>query len=132
MSPSDSPSGGPAVPAPLNVTVSLVLVEALVFVALGISEIASLHGERLALGLTVFAFFLVYGGALAFLALRLRRLDSWARAPIVLAQLLQILVGGSFWGGSTSVVAVLMVVVGLVALAGVFHPASLDALAGED
>ena len=107
---------------------SLVGVEAAVFLLLGLLQVSNLEGEKLMLGLTTSAFFWLYGGFLAWCAWQLYRLHSWARAPVVLAQLIQILVGGSFWGGSTTVVSVMLVVVGLIALAGVFHPASLSAL----
>lgn len=85
------------------------------------------------MGVTSVAFFLIYGSFLAFAAWQLNRRSSWARAPVVLAQLIQILVGGSFWGGATTYVAVTLILVGLVVLAGIFHPASIAALAvGDD
>jgi len=83
------------------------------------------------MGSTSVAFFLVYGGFLGYCAWSVYRLRSWARAPLVLAQLIQILVGASFWGGSTTAIAVLAVAAGLLALVGIFHPASLAALEGD-
>lgn len=119
---------GPAVPPPLTVAASLAAVEAAVLVLLGIVEVVSLEGERLVMGATTTAFFWLYGGFLGYAAWRYHRLESWARAPLVLAQLIQILVGVGFWGGSTTAVAVVLVVTGAVALGGIFHPASLAAL----
>ena len=98
----------------------------------GLSLLPSLEGERLVMGVTSVAFFLIYGGFLGYAAWQLNRRRSWARAPFVLAQLIQILVGGSFWGGGTTYVAVALIVVGLVVLAGIFHPASIAALASEE
>lgn len=121
----------PGVPPPLTVAASLAAVEAAVLVLLGLAEVAALKGERLVMGTTTVAFFWLYGGFLGFAALRLRQLQAWARAPIVLAQLIQIMVGVSFWGGSTTVVAVLLVVSGVITLAGVFHPASLAAMESD-
>jgi hypothetical protein len=110
------------------VALVLVALEAVVLVGEGVSLLAALRVERLTMGVTSVVFFLVYGGFLGLCAWNLRRLRSWARAPVVLAQLIQILVGTGFWGGSTTVVSVVLVVVGLVTLGGVFHPASLAAL----
>ena len=122
----------PAVPPPLTVAVVLALLEAAVIVLYGLSLLPSLEGERLAMGATTVLFFAVYGGFLGYCAWQLYRLRSWARAPLVLAQLLQIFVGGSFWGGSTSVIAVLTVAIAVLTIAGVFHPASLAAVEGAE
>jgi len=123
----------PSPPPPLSVAASLVAVESAVFVLLALLELGNIEGEKLVLGLTTAAFFLLYGAFLGWCGWRYYRLQSWARAPLVLAQLIQILVGGSFWGGATTPVAVVMVLVGLAVMAGIFHPASLAALeAAED
>ena len=121
----------PAAPPPLTVAVSVAALEAVLLVLQGVALLPALHGERLAMGATSVAFFVVYGGFLGYCAWQVYRLHSWARAPLVLAQLIQILVGASFWGGPTTVVAVLAVALGLLALAGIFHPASLAALESD-
>ena len=123
---------GGALPPPLSVAVSLTFLEVFALVAEGLSLLPNLSGERLAMGATSVAFFLVYGGALGWCAWNLRRLRSWARSPVVLAQLIQVLTATSFWGGATTYVAVALIVVGLVVLAGIFHPDSLAALAAAD
>ncbi len=56
------------------------------------------------------------------------RLRSWARAPVVLAQLIQLLVGFGFWGGGTTLVAVVLVGVAVAVLVAVLHPRSIAAL----
>lgn len=98
----------------------------------GLSLVPSIEGEKLAMGATSLLFFLVYGCFLGFCAWQLYQLHSWARAPMVLAQLIQILVGASFWGGSTTIISIIAVAVALLTLAGVFHPASLAAVEGDD
>jgi hypothetical protein len=120
-----------AVPPPLTVAVSVAALEAGLLVLQGLALVPALEGERLAMGLTSVAFFVVYGGFLGYCAWQVYRLHSWARSPLVLAQLIQILVGASFWGGATTVVAVVAVALGLLTLVGVFHPASLAALEGD-
>ena len=121
-----------SVPPPLTVAVSVVALEAVMLVLQGLALLPALEGERLVMGATTAAFFLLYGGFLGYCALQVYRLHSWARAPLVLAQLIQILVGASFWGGATTIVAVVAVGLGLLVLAGVFHPASLSALEGDE
>lgn len=84
------------------------------------------------MGITTSVFFLAYGVGLAYCAWAVTRLRSWARAPIVVAQLIQLLGAWSFLGGSTTTIAVVLALVAVLVLVGVFHPASLDALRDSD
>jgi hypothetical protein len=111
------------------VAAGLSAVEGLVLGLYGLALIPTLSGERLVMGATSVLFFLLYGGFLVFFAWRLYRLESWARSPIVLAQLIQILLGVT-WG--EAVMDVVLVVPAAVVLLGVFHPASLRALSPEE
>jgi len=119
-------------PKPLVVAASLVAVEALLLSLQGVAEIASTSGDRAAMGITTSVFFLAYGVGLAYCAWAVTRLRSWARAPIVVAQLIQLLGAWSFLGGSTTTIAVVLALVAVLVLVGVFHPASLDALRDSD
>ena len=65
----------------------------------------------------------MYGAGLLFCAWQLTRGQSWARSPVVLAQLLQLGVAWSFRGGDTTWVAICLAVVALVTLAGLAAPA---------
>ena len=112
--------------------VSAVALEAAVLVLYGLTLVPTLEADRLVMGATSLFFFLGYGLFIGFCGLRLYQLHSWARAPIVLAQLIQILVGASFWGGSTTPVAVVAVLVAVLVLIGVFHPVSLAAVGSAD
>jgi dolichyl-phosphate-mannose--protein O-mannosyl transferase len=100
-------------------------------VLLAVLELASVSSGRLTMGVSTSIFFLGYGAALLVCAWAVYRLVSWARSPIVLAQLIQLGVAWSFRGGGTTVLAIGLAVVALVVLAGVLHPASLDALSDE-
>ena len=115
-------------PAPLTVAASLVALEGGLVVLLAIAETASLETSRVALGLTTAVFFAAYGAGLLLCAWHLTQRSSWARSPVVLAQLLQLGLAWSFRGGSTTWVAIVLVVVALVVIAGVMHPQSIDAL----
>jgi hypothetical protein len=119
-------------PPPLLAACSLAGVEALVLVLYALVLLPSVDGDRVALGVTTVVFFAAYGVGLAWCAWQLSRAQTWARAPVVLAQLIQILVGGSLWGGGTTVVSAVLVAVGLVVLVGVFHPQSLSALEAQE
>ena len=130
--PDDSPREHGAVPPPLSVAVSLTLLEAALLVGYGLTLAFDISGARFAMGVTSVAFFLIYGGVLAWCAWSLRRLHSWARSPVVLAQLIQVLTATSFWGQGTTAVAVVGILVGVVVLAGIFHPDSIAALAAAD
>ena len=111
---------------------SLVVVESALVVLQALVEVAAVSGERLVMGVTTSLFFLLYGAGLAFCAWSLARRRSWARAPIVVAQLIQLAVAWSFRGGSTTAVSVGLAVLALIVLVGVFHPASIAALADGD
>ena len=119
-------------PFPLLLAACLVAVEALVLVGYGVAEVFALSGQRVAMGVTTALFFLLYGAVLAFAGWSVTRLRSWARAPIVLAQLIQLGVAWSFRGGSSTVAAVALAVAALVVLAALLHPASLAALADDE
>ena len=119
-------------PAPLVVAVLAVGLEAAALVVLAVSEVGVLSSSRATMGLTTALFFVVYGVGLGACAWLLSRLRSWARAPVVLAQLIQLGVAWSFRGGATTSVAVALALVAVLALAGIFHPASLAALDRDD
>jgi hypothetical protein len=123
------PLAGP--PPPLTVAASLVAVEAVLFVILSVAELLDFESSKAVMGATTAVFFLVYGAGLALCAWAIWRLRSWGRAPIVVAQLIQLLVAWSFWGGDTTWVAIGAGVVAAIVLAGIFHPQSLDALADQ-
>ena len=127
----DLHSGPVRVPAPLMVAASLAFVEGILLVLQGVAGLFALSGQRLTMGLTTSLFFVLYGAGLGVCAWGMYRLRSVARAPVVVAQLIQLFVAWSFLGGATTWVAVTLAVVALVVLAGVFHPASLEALADD-
>jgi len=123
------PSKSRSVPPPLQVAAAVVGIEALLLVGYGAVLVPAVSSARLAMGVTTPVFFALYGVGLAFCAWKLRALHSWARSPLVLAQLIQLGVAWSFRGGASTGVAVGLAVLSAVALAGIFHPASIDALA---
>ena len=121
-----------AAPTPLKVAGALVLLESLTLVVLSVAELFNLTAERATMGVSTSLFFVVYAVAIALCAWRLTLLDSWARSPVVLAQLIQLGVAWSFRSGATTAVSALLTVLAVVVLVGVFHPASLRALADPE
>lgn len=112
-------------PAPLIAAAGLVFVETIILVAVGILEVASFDSGRMELGITTTVFFFGYAAGLAWCAWAMTRGQSWARAPVVLAQLIQLGVAWSFRSDPTTLIAVGLAVVAVIVIAGVFHPASL-------
>ncbi len=118
-------------PAPLVVAASLAAVEGGLVVLFGLAELRGLSSEQVSLGLALSAFFVGYGAALVFCSWQLSRARTWARGPVLLAQLIQLGVAWSFWGGRTTWVSVSLGVVALIVLAGLLHPQSIDVLNEE-
>jgi hypothetical protein len=119
-------------PLPLLAAAVLVGLQAVGLVVYGLLQLSSLGSGRATMVLTTAVFFVVYGGALGVFAWLLRRLRSWTRAPVVLAQLIWLGVAWSFRGGSTTGVAVALAVMAAVVLGGVFHPDSMRAVEAAD
>ena len=119
-------------PTPLKVAGMLVLLESLTLVVLSVLELFNLTSERATMGVSTSIFFVVYAVAIGLCAWRLLLLDSWARSPVVLAQLIQLGVAWSFRGGETTWVAIVLALVAIAALGGIFHPESLQALSPQD
>ena len=119
-------------PAPLVVAASLVAVEGLLLLGYAVLELASISSDRAAVAITTALFFAAYGLLLLAAAWAVTHGRSWARSPIVLAQLIQLGVAWSFRGGETTAVAVAIAVVAVVVLVGILLPSSIDALAEHD
>ena len=72
------------------------------------------------------------GTGLLFCAWGLFRVGSWARGPVLAVELIGVLLSFSFWGGETTRIAVVILLVSLAVLVGVLHPASTRALAADE
>lgn len=118
-------------PAPLLVAAVVAALEGVVLLGYAVLEWLSIDSGRAAVALTTGAFFAIVGVAVIACAWALTRVSSWARSPVVLAQLVALGLAWSFRGGDTTLVAVLLVVVATVVLVGLFHPRSIEALAQE-
>lgn len=118
-------------PPPLVVAASLTAVEALLLAGYGVSLFGATDPQHPQVAITTGIAFLFLGAGMCWCAWQVTQGHSWARSPIVLAQLITLGTAQSFWGGDTKLVTVGLVVTALVVLVGVFHPASIEHLSGE-
>jgi hypothetical protein len=134
VEPGDEPEGDDAddavegPPALLRAAAGLVLLEGLLLVVFGVIEVVSLDGDRLTMGITVTLFFVAFGALLVVCAWGLNRLRPFARGPVLLTQLIGLGLAWNFRDGSTLPVAIGLVVVAAVVLAGLLNPRSIEAL----
>jgi hypothetical protein len=115
-------------PPPLVVAASLAAVEGVLVLAYAVLEAASVHADRVTMGVTTSLFFALLGGGLVCCAWLLVHGRSWARSPVVVAQVIFLGLAWNFVGGATTWVAVVLAIASVVVLAGLLHPASLQAL----
>lgn len=118
-------------PRPLLIAAGIIAAQGLVFVIYAALEIVRTEQPRVLMGATTSIFFLLYGLGLALCAWQLSRSEAWARSPVVLAQLIHLGLAWSFWGQETRWVSLTLALVSAVVLVGLFHPASVRALADD-
>jgi hypothetical protein len=123
-----SPYSRYGAPAPLAVAAGMTLIEGLLIVLFGISELLSLDSDRLVMGLTTAVFFVLYGAVLLACARGLHTVRSWARGPVLLSQLILLGLAWSFKDGDTLPIAIGLALAAAIVLAGLLHPRSIDAL----
>lgn len=126
----DSSHPRPQPPTPLLVAAAVVVVEGLVSFGFGIAEALHTTGERIALGVTTSLFFVAYGAGMVLCAWGLTRLQTWARGPVLLAQLIALGLAWNFRDAETLLVTVGFAVPAVVVLVGMLHPQTLEALEG--
>jgi hypothetical protein len=119
-------------PAPLVGAAALVGLQGLLLGVLGVLELFALDAMRATLAITTGVFFLGLGAGLLLCARGLLRVRSWARGPVVAIELIGVLLSFSFWGGRTTLGAVAILLVSVLALVGTLHPASTRALAADE
>lgn len=111
----------------LTAASAVVALQALVLLACAVLVLADIDAGLAGLGVSAAIFFLVCAAALGFCAWGLFGQHSWARAPIVLTQLITL---GLAWDArhAATALAVVLAVLAVGALVCVFHPTSLSAL----
>ena len=99
--------------------------------ALAVLEMSSLTSNRMTMGLTTAAFFAAMGALLVGCGWWVTHGQIWARGPLLMAQLISLGLAWNLRSGQTTLIAVAIAVVALIVIAGLLHPASLDALNSE-
>lgn len=123
-------------PRPLLVAALVTLVEALAFAGLAINQAIVFSAERAEMGWTTIAFFVLWALMLAACGAAILRHNSWARSPIVMAQLIHLGVAWSFVAKDPSrglaILAWCIAAASVTVLVGLFHPKSIRHLAALD
>lgn len=118
----------PQAPAPLLVAAAVVALEGLVSIGFGVAEALHTTGERVAMGATTALFFVAYGAGMLLCAWGLTRLRTWARGPVLLAQLISLGLAWNFRDAGTALASVGFAVPAVVVLVGMLHPRTIEAL----
>jgi len=131
--PSEAPNGAPtaaspAAPTPLRVAAVLVVLEGLAIAVLGALEAFHTTSSRAVMGVTTSLFFVAFGLALVACAWGLSRVSTWARGPVLLAQLIWLGLAWNFRHGDTLPIAIALAVPAVVVLVGMLNSASVEAL----
>src|SRR3954453_21948068 len=129
-------ASSPSAPAPrdlrwLRVAALVCLAEAAALLVLAVGEGATLSSSRAAVGVTTTIFFAIYAAGLALAARAIAKCHSWARAPLVLTQLIQLGLAWSFFGSGTEWVAALLAASALFVAVVLLLPSTTVLLYGE-
>ena len=127
-----SPYSRHGTPAPLAAAAGLTLVQGLLTLLYGLGEVLNIDTGRLTMGVTTSIFFVAYGAGLLLCAWGLNAVRTWARGPVLLAQLIWLGLAWNFRDGSTLPVAIVLAVAAVLTLAGLLHPRSIEALEHAD
>lgn len=115
----------------LRVAASIVWAESLAFGVLVVLDAADLSGKRLGFGIGAGVLLASYGAGQAWAAWRVTRGDGWARSPLIVTQLIQLLLAWNLRTSDTRWLAALMAISGVVTLACLLAPPVTRALGRE-
>ena len=115
-------------PVQLTLAAALAALEGLFALVFGLVEIGQVRLFRAVVGVGVALVMIGFAVLLLAAARGLLRARRWARAPVVVVQLIMLPVGWSFRGAPTTWVAVVMIIVALATLVLILHPRSTRAL----
>ncbi len=109
----------------------IVALEAMCLLVLAVVEVSKVDTGRVSVAVTTALFFCLYAGGLLAASVALWRLKRWSRGPIVLAQLIQLGVAWSFFGGDTTWVALVLAISACLCLGLALSPSTTHALFPE-
>jgi hypothetical protein len=114
----------------LIIAAAIVLVEGSVFGVLAFLELASVSSDRIGLGVGATIFLLVVAAGLLFAAARVVAGESWARSPLVFAQLIVLGLAYNF-RGDPAWLSPAIAVPAVVALACLLAPPVTEAFSDD-
>jgi hypothetical protein len=112
----------------LLIAACVVWAESLVFAVLVVLDAADLSGKRLGFGIGAGVLLAIYGAGQAWAAWRVTQGDGWARSPLIVTQLIQLLLAWNLRTSDSKWVAVLMAVAAVIALGCLLAPPVTRAL----
>jgi len=122
----------PEAPAALRIAAGVVLVQALALGGYGVAVLAHLTKAHLTVNLSSGGFFLIAAAGLGWCARGLSRARTWARGPVLIAQLIALGLAWNFKDGDTWPVSVALAVPAAAVLVAMLRPESLAALDDPD
>ena len=111
----------------LGIAAGVVALESIAYIVVAGLDLADASGSRLGLGVGAGILLIAYGLGLAIAAWNVRKGRAWARAPLVVAQLIQLLLANDARDGAAGVTPA-MAVSALVVLGCLFAPPVTQAL----
>jgi hypothetical protein len=114
----------------LLLAAAIVFAETLAYLILAVLDLANLSGNRVGTGIGVGLVLVAYGLGQAWAAWRVTHGDSWARSPLVVTQIIQILIAWNI-RGTSGWLAALLVVTATAALACLLAPPVTRALGAD-
>lgn len=112
----------------LLVAVAVVWAESLAFGVLVVLDATDLSGSRVGFGIGAGVLLTIYGAGQAWAAWRVSQGDAWARSPLVVTQLIQLLLAWNLRTSDSRWLAAAMAAAAVVALACLLAPPVTRAL----
>lgn len=106
----------------LGIAAVVVAVEALAYVVLAVLDVTDVSRDRLGLGVGAGLLLGVYGVGQLFAGWRVSQGESWARSPLVVTHLIQLLLAWNLRTGDTRWLAIVMGVCAVVVLGCLLAP----------
>ena len=116
----------------LFIAAVIVSAESVTFIVLAGLDLAQLSGDRVGFGIGVGLLLAAYGAGQVWAAWRVTQGDAWARSPLVVTQLIQLLLAFNLRGGDADWLAALMAGSALVVLGCLLAPPVTRALSDDD
>lgn len=118
----------PDAPRSLLLAAALVSAQGLVSAGFGVLEAFHTTSARATMGVTTSLFFVVFGAALVLCAWGLSRSSTWARGPVLIAQLISLGLAWNFRDGDTLPASIGLAVPAVAVLVAMLRPESIAAL----